>query len=180
MTKDVICSDNTRTGLIFEAKTDLATFLSKQPHYSIDADNNVFYDSKKVAQIFKKGKFYSVFLKNLKIDWKQYISKKLLPDESIFVTNSNTLFILKYTHQQIGSSVDRKIQTCDFKKKEYQKLLAPANIKVEYCYILDDWFRNKKYRDTLDYIISVNCHYYFSYLPLSEIGLPVPPELVTD
>ena len=27
---------NTKTGLIFEGETDLATFLSKQPSYSVD------------------------------------------------------------------------------------------------------------------------------------------------
>ena len=39
---------NTRTGLVFEGKTDLATFLSQQPHYNIDG-NDVFYDGNKVA-----------------------------------------------------------------------------------------------------------------------------------
>jgi len=43
----------------------------------------------------------------------------------------------------------------------------------EYVYILNDWFRNEKYRDVLDYIISVDCKYYFEYLPLHKIGLPV-------
>lgn len=26
---------NTRTGLVFEGKTDLSTFLTQQPHYSV-------------------------------------------------------------------------------------------------------------------------------------------------
>ena len=30
--------------------------------------------------------------------------------------------------------------------------------------------------DTLDYIIHMNCRYYFEYLPLHEIGLPIPNE----
>ena len=34
---------NTRTGLIFEGKTDLSTFLQEQPHYSI-IGHDVFYD----------------------------------------------------------------------------------------------------------------------------------------
>ena len=29
-------------------------------------------------------------------------------------------------------------------------------------------------KDVLDYIISVRCHYYFSYIPLEKLGLPVP------
>jgi len=31
-------------------------------------------------------------------------------------------------------------------------------------------------KDVLDYIISVGCQYYFSYLPLQKLGLPVPKE----
>jgi hypothetical protein len=41
-------------------------------------------------------------------------------------------------------------------------------------YVLDDWFKDSKYKDTLDYIISVGCRYYFGYIPLEELGLPVP------
>ena len=29
-------------------------------------------------------------------------------------------------------------------------------------------------RDVLDYIISVGCQYYFNYIPLQKLGLPVP------
>ncbi|ENV1418375.1 hypothetical protein ACSL8G_000384 [Campylobacter upsaliensis] len=49
---------NTRTGLVFEGKVDLATFLSKQNGYIVDSEGQVFYDNELVAQIFKKHKFY--------------------------------------------------------------------------------------------------------------------------
>ncbi len=170
---------NTRTGLVFEGKVDLATFLSQQPHYAVKL-NEVFYDDKKVARVFKKNAFYSIFLAELNIDWKKYISKRLLPDDSIFVLLNNTLFIIECKHQQVAGSVDEKLQTCDFKKKQYKKLMAPANIDVEYIYLLDDWFRQAVYKDVLDYIQSVGCDYYFEYIPLSKLGLPVPPELIED
>ena len=170
---------NTRTGLIFEGKTDLSIFLSKQPHYSVVA-HDVFYDNSKVAEVYKKYNFYNVFLKKLEIEWKEHISKRLLPDDSIFVLLNNKLFIIECKHQQVGGSVDEKLQTCDFKKKQYKKLLAPANIDVEYIYLLDDWFRNDKYKDVLDYIHSVGCDYYFEYIPLYRLGLPIPPECIED
>ena len=47
--------------------------------------------------------------------------------------------------------------------------------KVEFMYILSDWFRQECYKDTRDYIISVGCSYYYNYIPLHELGLPVPP-----
>lgn len=170
---------NTRTGLVFEGKVDLATFLSQQPHYSIKG-NDVFYDNGVVARVYKKYDFYKIFLKSLNIDWRQHISKKLLPDDSIFVISNNTLFIIECKHQQVAGSVDEKLQTCDFKRKQYKKLMASANIEVEYIYLLNDWFKNSQYKDVLDYIQSVGCDYYFEYIPLTKLGLPVPPECVED
>jgi len=70
--------------------------------------------------------------------------------------------------------VDEKLQTCDFKKKQFRKLFATLNIEIEYIYILGDWFKLPKYKDVLDYVISVGCQYYFGYLPLQKLGLPVP------
>lgn len=178
MIKGGVGGGNTRTGLVFEGKVDLGTFLSKQPRYKI-LNGIVYYDNEKVARIFKKHDFYK-FLEEIEIDWHKYISKQLLPDDSIYVIINNTLYIIECKHQQVKGSVDEKLQTCDFKKKEYQKLMAPANIKVQYMYLLDNWFRDPKYKDVLDYIISVGCQYYFEYIPLVELGLPVPPELITD
>ena len=40
--------------------------------------------------------------------------------------------------------------------------------------------KDPKYKDVLDYIHSVGCDYYFEYIPLKRLGLPVPPELITD
>lgn len=170
---------NTRTGLVFEGKVDLATFLSGQPHYTVAGDK-VYYDNGLVARVFKKNSFYSIFLKELNIDWKKYISKKLLPDDSIFVLANNILHIIECKHQQVAGSVDEKLQTCDFKRKQYKKLMAPANIDVKYIYLLDDWFKQPCYKDVLNYIQSVDCDYYFEYIPLFKLGLQVPPELIKD
>ena len=81
---------NTRTGLVFEGKTDLSKFLGSQPHYTV-VDHDVFYDNTKVAEVYKKHNFYSIFLKKLGIDWKKYLSKQLLPDDCIFVLLNNNL-----------------------------------------------------------------------------------------
>ncbi len=93
---------------------------------------------------------------------------------------NNTLYIIECKHQQVPGSVDEKLQTCDFKRKQYKKLMAPANIDVEYVYLLSNWFRKPGYKDVLDYIQSVGCDYYFEYIPLARLGLPVPPELIVD
>ena len=172
MKKDGIGGGNTITGLIYEGKVDLATFLASQEVYT-DMDSYVYYEGNLVARIFKKHGFYN-FLSENSVDWTKHISSKLLPDNCIYVIVNNTLFIIEVKTQNVGGSVDEKLQTCDFKKKQYQKLLSQLNIEVEYVYILDEWFKAPKYKDVLDYIISVRCQYYFNYIPLAKLGLPVP------
>ncbi|MBO4373043.1 MAG: hypothetical protein J5826_08945 [Bacteroidales bacterium] len=163
---------NTITGLIYEGEVELAEYLNQQNGYQID-NHNVLYNGKVVAYVFKKHNFYT-FLENKGVDWKKHLSKKLLPDNCIYVIVNNTLFILEVKTQNVAGSVDEKLQTCDFKKKQYKKLVAELNYEVEYVYILSDWFKQPQYKDVLDYIISVGCQYYFNYIPLQKLGLPVP------
>lgn len=163
---------NTKTGLKFEGQTDLATFLNNQNGYEVK-NGNVFYKGELVARVFKKYAFYR-FLEEYDIQWDKIIKRRILPDDCIFVIIENKLFIIECKFQQVEGSVDEKLQTCDFKKKQYQKLLAKANIDVEYVYLLSDWFKKEKYQDVLDYIHSVGCHYYFEYIPLNKLGLPIP------
>ena len=179
MIENGIGGANTKTGLIFEGKTDLQTFFFYLKGYSCSVDNRgwilVKYNNNEVASIFKKNALYR-FLEYRKIDWKSILSKKLLPDDSIYVICNNTFFIIECKFQKVAGSVDEKLQTCDFKKKQYQKLLAQLNMEVEYIYLLSDWFKQPCYRDVLSYINSVGCSYYFNYIPLTKFGLPVPEE----
>ncbi len=177
MKENGIGGANTRTGLIFEGKTDLQTFLCSQTGYSCLQNKNgwvsVFYNNEEVASIFKKSALYK-FLDYRKVEWRSVLSKKLLPDDSIYVVINNTFFVIECKFQQVAGSVDEKLQTCDFKKKQYKKLLAQLNMEVEYIYLLSDWFKQRQYKDVLDYIVSVGCSYYFEYIPLTKFGLPVP------
>lgn len=125
-----------------------------------------------VAQCFRKYNFYK-FLDEKGINWKKIISKKLLPDDALLVIIRDTLFIIEIKYQEVSGSVDEKLQTCDFKRKQYLKLVTPLGLRVEYVYVLNDWFKKPEYKDVLDYIQSVNCHYKFNELPLSWLGLPV-------
>ena len=163
---------STKTGLLFEGKTDLATFLSSQKGYEI-RNGQVYFKGTLVGRIFKKSELYK-FLEELGIDWKRIVSRRLLPDDSIYVIVKNTLYVIECKFQEVEGSVDEKLQTCDFKKKQYQRLFSRANIEVEYIYLLGEWFGKPKYKDVLDYIISVRCSYYFNYIPLEKIGLPMP------
>lgn len=175
MIKDGFGGGNTQTGIVFEGEVDLLTKLSQIKGYDVKG-HTVFYEGKEIARSYRKFALYE-FLKEQGIDYKSFISKKLLPDDAIYVIKDNTIYIIEIKFQITAGSVDEKLQTCDFKKKQYQKLFSSLNYEVEYIYLLSDWFRKEEYKDVRDYIISVGCRYYFEYLPLHEIGLPVPVKI---
>jgi len=175
MKKRGIGGANTKTGLSFEGKVDFLTFIKQQKNYSVKG-SKILYEGEEVAMSFKKYGLYK-YLESKGIDYQNFISKRLLPDDVIFVITNNTFFILEIKFQEVAGSTDEKLQTCDFKIKQYRKLLASLNVEVQYIYILSDWFQKLEYKDVLDYIISIpGCSFYFEYLPLQKIGLPVPFE----
>ena len=176
MIKDGIGGANTKTGLFFEERVDVKKLLQGIDGYKlIKTPNNsgykVFYKGEEVARCFQKHEFYK-FLNEYKIDWKKILSKQLLPDNGLLVIVRDTLFIIEIKFQQVAGSVDEKLQTCDFKRKQYTKLVCSLGWRVEYVYVLNDWFMNDSYKDTLDYIHSMNCHYKFNEIPLKWLGLP--------
>ena len=167
----------TLTGLNFEEKVDLYKLLEKIPGYNLKKSNervgiDVYFEKELVARCFRKHEFYR-FLEENKVDWKKIISRKLLPDDAMLVIVRNTLFIIEVKYQQVAGSIDEKLQSCDFKRKQYLKLVTPLGLRVEYVYVLSDWFKKPEYKDVLDYMQSVNCHYKFNELPLTWLGLPL-------
>lgn len=164
---------NTLTGLEFEKKKDILSLLRKTPGYSVDG-HVILFNGKEVARSYRKGSLYK-YLASQGVNYSEILSKRLLPDEALYVVVNNTMFIVELKFQRVAGSVDEKLQTCDFKKKQYQRLFAPLNYEVEYIYILSDWFQKPEYKDVLTYVNSVGCHYYFKYLPLQKLGLPIPP-----
>lgn len=192
---------NTKTGLAFEVEKDLPTFISEQKGYDVignDLDTKLFrdgtlkkigtklrkpneqfrwqvlYKNEEVAQIFQQEGLYRYFAEIEGYNFLNYISRKIKPDDSIFVMDNNTVFIIEKKTQNVEGSVDEKLQTADFKLKQYKKLFAPLNKEVKYYYILDSWFEQAKYKDVRNYIISVGCEYRYDYIPLKVLGLPVP------
>ena len=156
-------------GLRFEGRTDLLTAINLHPDYSIQNSNEIVKDGNIVAYYYEKHSLYKEYLTPRGVDYKTILSKKLLPDGALLV--NETMFIIEKKYQAGAGSVDEKLQTCDFKKKQYSKLLNPLNIKVEYYYVLNDWFDNPKNNDVFEYIESVGCKYFIEDLPLEELNL---------
>ena len=71
----------------------------------------------------------------------------------------------------LGYNLLNKPPGCHFKNLEYQKLFSPLQYDVEFIYIFNDWFLDKRYDDTLDYIEAMGCHYFYNEIPLDFLGL---------
>src|SRR3989338_3048185 len=91
---------NTKTGLIFEKRVNILSLLKSKKGYRVDG-NSIFYAGKEVAKSFKKNALYK-YLESRRLNYKNYISKKLLPDEAIYVIVNNTLFIIEIKFQKVA------------------------------------------------------------------------------
>ena len=104
------------------------------------------------------------FLKERGIKWETILSRRLLPDEAYWDEETKTLSIFEKKYQETEGSADEKPQTCGFKILQFKKIGMALNAEtVTYTYIFNDWFKQEKYKDMLDYIESVEgCGYIFS------------------
>ena len=62
------------------------------------------------------------------------VSKKLLPDEAFVNNITRTIYIIEKKFQHRAGSVDEKLQTCDFKLKQYKKLANLVGFDIEYIF----------------------------------------------
>lgn len=177
MKKGGVGGAKTVTGLHFETRVNLLTKIAEVPGYEVRG-NVIFYNDKALAYSYPKQDLYSKFLTPKGVNYKDFISKKYLPDEAVFVPEQNTLYVIEMKFQNVGGSVDEKLQTCDFKRKIYIKLLSKLKINVEYMFVLSDYFDKPSFDDVFRYIKEVGCDYFFDELPFSALKFPTP--IVTE
>ena len=160
------------SGLNFEDKVELTEMLMIKGYLlGASAVGKTLHDSTGVrGLLFKKGDLYR-FLKRQGVDHASVLSKKLLPDNVFLNYGNKTAYVIEVKYQITAGSVDEKLQTCDFKKKQYRKLLGPAGYQVEFAYVLNSWFKKDEYKDTMDYIRESGCHYFFREIDTAFLGL---------
>ena len=95
--------------------------FKNHPDFSVN-DNKVYRNSSLVGEYYEKHSFYSDYLEVNGINWRELVSKKYLPDSVFVNTQKNIIYVIEKKYQGGSGSVDEKLQTCDFKKKIYQKL----------------------------------------------------------
>ena len=130
---------NTTTGLIFEEKV---SGINKN---GINVTKNSLYR----------------YMKSKGLNWEDYISRRILPDEAYLDYDADELRIYEKKFQQTSGSADEKPQTCGFKLHQFKKIgKAIGAEKVTYTYLLSSWFAKPEYKDMLDYIKSIEgCDY---------------------
>lgn len=156
-------------GLRFEKKISLDDVLQEAGYTVID--KKVYANNECIGLSIPKYSLYKELLKPQCIDYKLFNSVQWLPDECFVNYKTKTAYIIEKKFQNSSGSVDEKLAACDFKRREYLKLFSQLGYRVEYIFVFSDWFMHKKYKDVLEYIKDVSCHYYFNEIPLSCIGL---------
>lgn len=162
---------NTKSGLHFEGRVDFLEVLKTVPGYEVREDGSILFNGNQVALNLRKNALYK-YLEQKGVDHKAILSKKLLPDDAILVLDTKTFYVIEIKFQNVAGSVDEKLQTCHFKKRQYEKLLNSLGVEVEYIYILSEWFQAPAYKDVLAYIKEVDCDYFFEEITLNRLGLP--------
>ena len=173
MKKGGVGGNKTTAGLRFESRTGLLELLKNLKNYTV-ANNWVIFKGKRLGLVLRKSALYK-FLAEKGINYLDSISSKLLPDDSIYLPQEKRFIVLEIKFQEVGGSTDEKLQTCDYKLKQYKKLLSSLDpqLTVEYIYILNNWFKQVRYKDVLEYISKIEgCSYYFNEVPLEKLGLP--------
>ena len=94
-----------------------------------------------------------------------------MPDDAFINVKNHTIYIIEKKFQNGSGSVDEKIQTCLYKKMQYEKLASQMGFNIEYTYVLSDWFKQDKYYDVLSYIEKTVCSYFFNELPLGYLEI---------
>lgn len=161
-------------GLGFEQETTLADALI-EAGFLLTSDNMIYLGEENIGRLTQKNHLYKDFLEPMGVDWKDYLSKRMLPDDCFVNYRDKTVYIIEKKFQSSAGSVDEKLQTCDFKRKQYKKLFSGIGYEIQYIYLLCDWFKKPEYRDVLRYIKDVGCDYYFNEIPLDKLNIGALP-----
>lgn len=155
-------------GLLFEQTTSLDEAL-RHEGFVVSEIGEVYCNHRLIGYSKAKYKFRK-FLEINGVDL-SVNSDVLLPDDAFINIDNKTVYIIEKKFQKGSGSVAEKIQTCEYKKMQYFKLVKQMNYNVEYVYILNDFFDDPKFNNVLEFIRSKGCYYYFNELPLQFLGI---------
>ncbi len=156
-------------GLSFEQTTSLSDAL-KNNGYKVTFDGKVYNSEDNLIGFSKSKNDFRNFLKHNDVDL-SVNSDTLLPDDAFINLTNKTVYIIEKKFQHGSGSVDEKLQTCLYKKRQYYKLVSQIGFDIAYTYVLNDWFDQNKYRDVFEFIEEMGCFYFFNELPLDFLEI---------
>jgi len=161
-------ANTNKTGLAFEKRTSLEDAL-QAADFKVE-EFKVFKNENLLGELAGKNRLYKYLETNFD-GWKNPLSSKLLPDDALFTVKSGRLHIIEKKWQEVSGSVDEKLQTCGFKIRQYNRLIAGTGLELKFTYLLNDWFTQPGYTDVLKYIEEQGATFHFNSVPLSELDL---------
>lgn len=173
-------------GLAFEKQTSLKQALTRKGFIvksativnpagkAVQVENAIYDETGTIVRaiLLEQGKLQKWMKDFYNISMADVLSKKLRPDEALYDIETRTLHILEKKWQQTSGSVDEKLQTCVYKRQQYERLAKAIDSKmtVTFAYICNDWFRKAEYKDVFDYMAEHNIKAYFNEVPLEDLG----------
>jgi hypothetical protein len=163
---------NTLTGISFERSSNLRESLETSKEFKVIEDQVYEVITGNLLGVLVDKHGLVKYLKRDGIDYRHHVEKKKLPDSAIIIFDKGgrpySLLVFECRFQKVAGSVDEKIVGGPYWKKFYTKLVSELEIKVEYIYILSDWFKNG-YRDELEYLRTEGIQYYFNEAPVNKV-----------
>ena len=156
-------------GLLFEQTTSLNEALINEG-YKVTDEGKVINSRGTILGYSKSKHEFIRYLEEQGVDL-TVNSDQLLPDDAFINIYNETIYIIEKKFQSVSGSVDEKLQTCLYKKRQYTKLALQMRYRLEYTYVLSNWFTKPKYIDVLEFIKEVGCYYFFNELPLDFLGI---------
>lgn len=138
--------------------------------YVITSEGYIMKNNKCFGVYLKKTKLHKYLLEKYNIKSTDIHSHKLYPDECII--SNNKVYIFELKNQTLAGSVDEKIQTGPYKLYYYEQLFEGLKFDgVEFIFIMNDYFKQKKFDSVHEYLEKNNIYQYYNTIPLEHIGL---------
>ena len=162
-------ANTNKHGLFFEQKMALSTAI-ENAGFTIE-NKEVIVDGEPIGMVLRQSEIYKKFLVPNGVNWREVISGELRPDNAFINYKNKTAYIIEVKYQERAGSVDEKLQTCYFKKRQYTKLFSKVGYTVEYIYVCNEWYKKHKYEDVHEYIKDCGCQLFINEIPLSVLHI---------
>jgi hypothetical protein len=153
-----------RRGLIYE-KGKVRGYICSQ---------NDFYNF--MSQLYVSAPYGEGKLRLAKRHLQSLLSKNLLPDMAFFDYETRTIVIVEMKTQTSEGSVDEKLETVHFKRRQYLKFAKEIDFKdVKFNWALDSKFAESRYDDVKEYLDEMGSYFEVGSVSLDLLCLQAEP-----